>query len=211
MNKLLPAILLATVAAGTAEAGNHERHCRVGEVGMLKGKVELVRQSQTLQPESGTRICRGDLFRTSPGSVAELKLRDGTRLTVGKDSELVVRDYRIFRKQPNIALFDLVKGAFRSVTGSITKRPHRFEVTTSVATIGVRGTDFWGGFGVSPDGSLDVIMLSGKGVYVKNDKGQVELDKPGLGTTIAADGALGDAKVWPEEKLGRAVATITPD
>ena len=54
-------------------------------------------------------------------------------------------------------------------------------------------------------------MLSGKGVYVKNDKGQVELDKPGLGTTINADGSLGEAKAWPEEKLGRAVATITPE
>jgi hypothetical protein len=75
----------------------------------------------------------------------------------------------------------------------------------------VRGTDFWGGYGVTPDGALDVIMLSGKGVYVKNDKGQVELDKAGLGTTIKADGTLGEVKAWPEEKIGRAVATITPD
>jgi hypothetical protein len=108
-------------------------------------------------------------------------------------------------------LFDLLKGAFRSVSGTITKRPHRFEVKTSVATIGVRGTDFWGGFGVTPDGALDVIMLEGHGVYVKNDKGQVELDKPGLGTTVSADGSLADPKAWAAEKLNRAVATITPD
>ncbi len=54
-------------------------------------------------------------------------------------------------------------------------------------------------------------MLSGKGVYIKNDNGQVELDKAGLGTTIKADGTLGEVKAWPEEKVGRAVATITPD
>ena len=152
----------------------------------------------------------GDLFKTAAGSVAELTLRDGTKLTVGKDSQLAIREYRIYRSKPNLALFDLVQGAFRSITGSITKRPHRFEVTTRVATIGVRGTDFWGGYGLTPDGALDVVMLSGKGVYVKNDKGQVELDKHGLGTTIAVDGAPTEAKTWGEEKLGRAVATITP-
>ena len=206
---LLGAMLLAF--AGQAAAAPAKSHCRVGEVSSLKGTVERVRQSVTATPQVGEKICRGDLFRTKAGSVAELHLRDGTKLTVGKDSELVVKEYRIYRKKPNVALFDLVKGAFRSVTGSITERPHRFEVSTSVATIGVRGTDFWGGFGVTPDGALDVIMLSGKGVYVKNDKGQVELDKPGLGTTINADGSLGEAKAWPEEKLGRAVATITPE
>lgn len=185
--------------------------CRVGEVTQIKGKVELERHNNTISPTEGTKICKGDKFTTAFGSVAELTLRDGTKLTVGKDSSLVIKEYKIYRKQPNVALFDLLQGAFRSITGSITKRPHKFEVKTSVATIGVRGTDFWGGYGVSPDGALDVIMLSGKGVYVKNDKGQVELDKAGLGTTITADGSLGEVKAWPEEKLGRAVATITPE
>ena len=204
-------LLITVLMSGAASAAHNPAHCRVGQVAGVKGTVELVRHSETVTPQVGAKICRGDLFRTKPGSVAELTLRDGTKLTVGKDSELVIRDYRIFRKQPNIALFDLVKGAFRSVTGSITKRPHRFEVTTSVATIGVRGTDFWGGFGVSPDGSLDVVMLSGKGVYVKNDKGQVELDKPGLGTTVTPSGNPAEPKAWGDEKLQRAVATITPE
>lgn len=186
------------------------KNCRVGAVAQLTGTVEVVRNKETITPTQGMKICRGDLFKTAAGSVAELALRDGTKLTVGKDSQLVIREYRIYRSKPNLALFDLVQGAFRSITGSITKRPHRFEVTTRVATIGVRGTDFWGGYGLTPDGALDVVMLSGKGVYVKNDKGQVELDKAGLGTTITVDGAPADAKTWGEEKLGRAVATITP-
>ncbi|MCC6373202.1 MAG: FecR domain-containing protein [Moraxellaceae bacterium] len=186
-------------------------HCLVGQVTSVKGTVELERKSNKITPVEGTKICKGDKFTTAQGSVAELKLRDGTKLTVGRDSQLVIREYKIYRKQPNVALFDLLQGAFRSITGSITKRPHKFEVNTGVATIGVRGTDFWGGYGVTPDGALDVIMLSGKGVYIKNDNGQVELDKAGLGTTIKADGTLGEVKAWPEEKVGRAVATITPD
>ena len=205
---MIPIFLLLSTQVNAADMTN--KNCRVGAVAQLTGTVEAVRNKETITPTQGMKICRGDLFKTAAGSVAELALRDGTKLTVGKDSQLVIREYRIFRSKPNLALFDLVQGAFRSVTGSITKRPHRFEVTTRVATIGVRGTDFWGGYGLTPDGALDVVMLSGKGVYVKNDKGQIELDKPGLGTTITVDGAPTDAKTWGEEKLTRAVATITP-
>ncbi len=201
---------LLVLASAQVSADVYAKNCRVGEVTQLTGVVEVHRQEQTITPTQGMKICRGDMFKTAAGAVAELKLRDGTKLTVGKDSQLVIRDYRIFRKQPNIALFDLLQGAFRSITGSITQRPHRYEVSTRIATIGVRGTDFWGGYGITPDGALDVVMLEGHGVYVKNDKGQVELDKPGLGTTITVDGAPADAKAWGEEKLKRAVATITP-
>lgn len=204
---ILPLLLSFAGYSAAASAS----HCRVGEVVQIKGSVELERKSHKITPVEGTKICRGDKFSTAKGAVAELKLRDGTKLTVGKDSQLVIRDYRIYRKQPNVALFDLLQGAFRSVTGTITQRPHKFEVKTAVATIGVRGTDFWGGYGVTPEGALDVIMLSGKGVYVKNDQGQVELDKAGLGTTIKVDGTLGEVKAWPEAKVSKAVATITPD
>jgi hypothetical protein len=205
---VIPMFLLLSTQVNAADVAS--KNCRVGAVAQLTGTVEVVRNKETITPTQGMKICRGDLFKTAAGSVAELALRDGTKLTVGKDSQLVIRDYRIFRSKPNIAFFDLLQGAFRSITGSITKRPHRFEVTTRVATIGVRGTDFWGGYGLTPDGALDVVMLEGHGVYVKNDKGQVELDKPGLGTTIAVDGAPTEAKTWGEAKLTRAVATITP-
>ncbi|PTQ89629.1 FecR family protein [Agitococcus lubricus] len=184
-----------------------QSQCRVGQVVQITGNVELQRKNETIKPIEGTQICRGDLVKTATGSIAELKLRDGSKITVGKDSQLVIKEYKIFRKQPNVALFELLQGAFRSVTGSITKRPHRYEVTTRVATIGVRGTDFWGGYGLSPDGALDVVMLEGTGVYVKNDKGQVELDKAGLGTTVSSDTPT-TPKTWPEEKVMRAMATI---
>jgi hypothetical protein len=187
----------------------HAEACRVGEVVRVVGTVSIVRQTQAFSPFPGVGICRGDRVRTAAGSIAELRLRDGTLLTVGKDSEFVIRDFRIYRDQPNVALFDLVQGAFRSVTGLITQRSHRYEVRTRVATIGVRGTDFWGGYGLTEQG-LDVVMLEGHGVYVKTETGTVELDKPGLGTTVLPAAAPTDARTWGEAKLARAMATITP-
>lgn len=187
----------------------HAEACRVGEVVRLVGTVSVQRQGQSFPPFPGVGVCRGDRVITGPGSIAELRLRDGTLLTVGKSSEFVIRDFRIYRDRPNVALFDLVQGAFRSVTGLITTRPHRYEVHTRVATIGVRGTDFWGGFGLSEQG-LDVVMLEGHGVYVQADAGAVELDKPGLGTTVMPSAAPAAAKAWGEAKLARAMATVTP-
>ena len=77
-----------------------------------------------------------------------------------------------------------------------------------VGTIGVCGADFWGGFGLTA-GGLDVIMPEGKGVYVDTAAGRVELDKAGLGTTVV-NGAAQAPVAWGQDKIGRAVATITP-
>ena len=46
---------------------------------------------------------------------------------------------------------------------------------------------------------------------LKNAKGQVELDKAGFGTTVSADTLPTEPKAWGEEKVKRAVATVTPD
>lgn len=201
--RFLAAILLLLSFSAQAEP------CRVGEVLRVVGEVVVQRQTQAFAPFAGVGICRGDRIITQRDSIAEIRLRDGTLLTVGKSSEFVIRDFRIYRDQPNVALFDLVQGAFRGVTGFITRRPHRFEVSTRVATIGIRGTDFWGGFGLTENG-LDVVMLEGHGVYVKSSAGTVELDKPGLGTTVLPESGPTAAKAWGEPKLKRAMATVTP-
>jgi hypothetical protein len=183
--------------------------CRVGTVVRLVGEVTLVRPERQFRPFSGMNLCMGDRFVTGQGSIAELRLRDGSVITVGKNSDFTIHKYRIYRDQPNEALFDLAKGAFRAVTGLMTQRAHRYEVRTVVATIGVRGTDFWGGYGLTADG-LDVVMLSGKGVYVQTPNGTVELDRNGLGTTVLPGGEPSPPTAWAEDKLTRAVSTITP-
>ena len=198
-------VLLLVLLPGLATAAP----CRVGEVVRVVGDASVVRPARQFTPVTGMKICRGDRFVTGASSIVELRLRDGTLITVGKASDFTVREYRIYREQPNVALFDLAKGAFRSVTGFITRRAHRYEVRTAVATIGVRGTDFWGGYGLTENG-LDVIMLEGKGVYVQTANGTVELDKPGLGTTVLTGGAPSAPVAWGPDKVQRAVSTITP-
>lgn len=190
----------------------HAGACNVGTVTRVIGpEVQLHRGSQTLTPSGGLALCQGDHFSTGANSIVDLHLRDGTTITVGKSSEFVIHEYHLYRHQPSVALFDLLQGALRGVTGFITQHRHRVEVTTRVATIGIRGTTFWGGYGLTPDGAVDVVMLDGHGVYVKTPGGEVDLDQPGQGTTIKV-GALPTApKKWPDAKLQKALATVTVD
>jgi len=184
-------------------------NCNVGKVDQVNGNAVLERYSQKFRLGTDMTVCNGDKYQTDATSVVVLKLRDGSVITVGKDSEFVVNSYHLYKSKPNEASFELIKGAFRSVTGLISARPHRYEIKTSMATIGIRGTDFWGGFGLT-DG-LDVVMLDGHGVYVRdNDGNTVELDKPGLGTTVLPGQLPSDPKAWGDEKKAKAIATITP-
>ncbi|MDI1302076.1 MAG: FecR family protein [bacterium] len=188
----------------------HAEACRAGVVVRLVGEVSLARKTGLFPPFTGLQICQGDRFVTGPASIAELRLRDGTLITLGRDSEFVIREYRLYRDRPNVATFDLVKGAFRSITGLITRRASRYVVHSRVATIGVRGTDFWGGYGLTENG-FDVVMLEGHGVYVDSATGgHVELYQSGQGTTVMNGAAPAAATIWGEDKVRRAFATITP-
>lgn len=185
------------------------KDCRVGKLIQFTGQVSLHRQGQSLMVKPGMRLCLKDRIATAAKSIAQLRLRDGTLVTVGKASKFVIHDFQFSEHNPGVALFELVKGAFRCVTGLITQGPHRVEVRTSVATIGIRGTDFWGGFGLT-ENALDVIMLKGKGVYVETGQGRVLLDQPGLGTTVVAGMKPTPPATWKPAKLEQALATITP-
>jgi hypothetical protein len=188
--------------------------CNLGKVKNIVGVIWLQHDDTKTLLDYDAKLCEGDRILSSMNSIAELKLRDGSVIIVGKESEFVLKRYEFHKttsKEPDIALFELVKGAFRSITGAITKKPnHRYEVQTVVATMGIRGTDFWGGYGLTENG-LDVLMIDGHGVYVVNSKGeQVELDKPGLGTTVLPNQAPKAPIKWGDAKFARAMATVTP-
>jgi hypothetical protein len=186
------------------------RPCNIGKVTSVSGHATIERYGQAFDAGTDIIVCKGDKYMTDSASVIQLTLRDGSVITVGKDSEFTFSEYKIYKDKPNLALFELTKGAFRAVTGFMTKRPHRYEVKTSLATVGVRGTDFWGGFGLTENG-LDVVMLSGKGVYVTNNQGAtVELDSEGLGTTVTDMAAPVTPEKWDDAKVAKAVSTITP-
>jgi hypothetical protein len=134
----------------------------------------------------------------------EVTFADNTRLTLGEKAKLTIDTY-VFDSAAGSGTikFGLV-GAFRFVSGQVSKLASAdVRVTTPVAIVGIRGTEFWGG--PIDDQALGVFLIEGA-VSVSNAAGQQILNLPGQGTNIAAPGPV---TFWATDKVGRAIATVT--
>ena len=82
----------------------------------------------------------------------------------------------------------------------------RVSLTTPVANVGIRGTDFFAG--PIDNQALGVLLIEGA-VSVSNPAGQRILNRPGQGTNIAVPGAApGPVTIWPQPKVDRALASV---
>ncbi len=134
---LVALLVLALLAAEAGAAGE------AGEVVFTRGVATAQgRDGQVRLLGRGAPLAEGDTVTTARRSFAVLRLADGTRMTVRPDSVLRLQEYQA-EEQRGSALLRLFKGGLRAVTGWISKRnPNAFRIRTSLATIGIRGTDF---------------------------------------------------------------------
>ena len=173
-----------------------------GTVQKIRGTATAHLSETTRDLLSGAPVMGGDRIATGHNTRLALEMADGAILTLGADTEFVISDYRFSEKlQQGSATMELLKGAFRAITGAIGKLKERdFKIKTQVAVIGIRGTDFWGGFYFSE--ALDVALLGGKGIYVENAKGTVEVTAQGDGTTIQSANTAPSAPIhWGDKKI----------
>lgn len=178
-----------------------------GVVVRLQGNAVAMQDAFPRILETGDKILRGDVISTGRGARIEMRMLDDAVMTLGEKTIFIVTDYISGGEEP-LASFRLMQGAFKAVSGKISgDNKGKFLVATEVATIGIRGTTFWGG---SLDGEFEVALLDGKGVYVETKAGRVELSTVGQGTKIlSADAEPSKPKIWPKVKVDRAVATVT--
>lgn len=118
-----------------------------GKIGYMSGTLVAKRADGSVKimaPKS--EVLEGDLLETGKNSFAQVILKDGMKMTVRPYSNLKIESYQFNKEVPkeDVAVFNLVKGGFRTVTGLIGKRgnPDAYKLKVATATIGVRGTDF---------------------------------------------------------------------
>jgi hypothetical protein len=143
------------VATGLALNPAHAQ-TRVGEAALVKNEVVRVMASATSQINVGDGVLRDEVVRTGLDSAARLVMADSTNLSLGPSATIkldrtVFNDEHTYR---DIAI-RLTTGAFRFVTGHSEKTAYK--ITTSLATIGVRGT------------TLDILSQRGKTTVVLQD------------------------------------------
>ena len=162
--------LVAGLAANPAHA-----QARVGQAVIIKNEVVRVAGPATSQINVGDGVLRDEVVHTGLDSAARLVMADSTNLSLGPSSTIkldrtVFNDEHTYR---DIAI-RLTTGAFRFVTGHSEKTAYK--ITTSVATIGVRGTilDI-----LSQRGKTTVVLQEGAS-HVCTIGGQcTELTEPG--------------------------------
>jgi len=115
----------------------------VGEVGYSRGVLtgKLEGEGARLMGK-GQGISQGETLSTGKNSFAIIELNDGTRMTLRPNTVFRVEELNTNAGEEN-ALLSLIKGGFRAITGSISKKLQgAFKVNTGIATIGIRGTEF---------------------------------------------------------------------
>lgn len=115
----------------------------VGEVAYSRGV--LTGQVGGEQPRligKGVELYNGQTLNTGSRGFALIKLDDGTKMTLRPNSTFKIDNVDTTEGSEN-ALLSLFRGGLRAITGFISKaKPDAFRINTSVATIGIRGTEF---------------------------------------------------------------------
>lgn len=132
----------------------------------------------------GAEVATGELVDTGSGR-AQLRFSDGALMALAPQTQFRIDEYQFNGKTDGSekGFFSLVKGAMRTITGLVGKtHRERYKVTTTVATIGIRGTEYSVTYGPTQDittttgeGSTEVcsavgclILNSGETAFVPN-------------------------------------------
>ena len=169
-----------------------------GRVDFVDGAPQVTASGQTPRRMAvGDTVYQGDRIITDAAAEVHVKLADGGFIAVRPASELLVQRFKAEGGKDDISFFNLVVGSFRSITGWVAKNnPSRYRITTSTATIGVRGTDH------EPYVIAEGSNLGEPGTYDKVNAGSsyVEgLDSSGQRRRIAI--AAGQAGFFAHDRL----------
>jgi hypothetical protein len=199
---VVAATLLAVLPAGRAAAQQ-----AIGAVSRIQGGATATLGSTARPLSLNAPVFLNEVVTTGETARLEVTFTDDTRLTLGEKARLTLDAYVLNPAPGSGAIRFAVVGAFQFLSGQLSKlAPASVSVTTPVATIGIRGTNFWGG--PIDNQALGVFLIEGT-VSVSNAAGEQVLSRPGQGTNIATPGAApGAVTVWPQDKVNRALAAV---
>lgn len=149
-------------------------------------------------------IDEGDSVKTGSDGRVEMKFNDGSKYTIGNDSEVEVTEFKIIRKEKREALFSLSSGKMRAKVAKFSGKSD-IKVKTPTAVAGVKGTDFI----IMNQGNANVVFGKEDTVEVKGEDGAIVKLTPDRMTenTRGAD-PIKPVKVEPGTPLADARAQL---
>jgi hypothetical protein len=115
-----------------------------GRVKVTAGPAWVLKPGQgQLAAEPGQAVHEGDMLLTGPEGDLHLVMEDGAYMAIRAGARVRITRYNVRAQADDRTWIDLVKGGLRMISGWVGKaNPHAFRLSTPVATIGIRGTDF---------------------------------------------------------------------
>ena len=149
----------------------------IGDVSRVRGNISALYQNLPRTLNVGGDIKFMDTIITGDDTRAEMVLIDDSILTVGDDTVLAIDEMIYDPNSQSQGIITLTKGVFRMVSGKINKtKDGQLTLRTPLATIGVRGTDFWG---LQEDDKLTMAVIDNGIVEITGvDGNTVILDSP---------------------------------
>ncbi|HYC45343.1 MAG TPA: FecR domain-containing protein [Burkholderiales bacterium] len=134
-------LLSATARAAEPQPGAAAK--AVGEVIFVEGIASAQLPGATPRfLQKGEPLFEGETVSTGAQGFAIIGFTDGTKFTLRPNTSFQIDRFR-HGGGTDSAIFRLLKGGMRAVTGLISKRdPKAMEVNAVTATIGIRGTSF---------------------------------------------------------------------
>ncbi|MGE0350987.1 SPOR domain-containing protein [Hydrogenophaga sp.] len=154
----------------------------VVEAVQLPAWVERGGQRRAAEP--GARLRAEDKAITVDGSRMLLRMDDKSVIKLGEQTEFLIqsidtRPGSATAPSEQASAFKLLSGVFRYATDYTSKalgNKRELNLELATATVGIRGTDFW----AMTDAAHDAVcVFEGKVAVERDDKPQINLDKPG--------------------------------
>lgn len=118
----------------------------VGSVAHLSGPLLAKKSDGAVKVLAQKSLVeQGDLLVTEKNTHARIRFLDGSEVTLKPGTQFRVDNFNFEEDKPqkDSAMFSLLKGGLRSVSGKVGKRNReRAVLTTPTATIGIRGTTY---------------------------------------------------------------------
>lgn len=178
----------------------------LGTVIKSKGSSTAFRRNFLFPLTRTDQVFWKDVIETHGHARLEITFKDKTLLQMGDSSKLAIDEMVYEPNKKGKALFTLTQGIFRMVSGAINKmKGGTFTIKTPIATIGVRGTDFWGH---QNEKTLTMALLDDGELVITTTNGTVTLTKPQSAVTIQAGKAIGTPFMLSDEEIEQAKQTV---
>lgn len=198
---LMTIMLIVSLLIGIT--GNALAKDEVGSIVAIRGKALIERDKESIEAKVKDSLFMNDTVLTKEASRAKLLFIDDSVLTLGENSQVVIREVIYSKHKMGRSIFGFLEGKMRAIVGKT-----HFEVHTPTAVAAARGTVILFETGITEDGKKYtlIIVLEGEATITSTDssvEGSVPLTAGMMVMIIEGEPVLPTPTVAPIEEIER--------